>query len=247
MSDDDPILSQLYHDDAGEVPAPELDRRVLQAAEAANRGRRPRRGFARRLAGPLSGLATAAVVVMSVALLRDATPPPAAPAASAPAKAPAGEPVPLAAAPGIRREAAAPTRGLASTDASADSAALRAAAKNVEAAADHLERAARVNIAAAEERAAASRTQPATVGAAEAPPAKSQTTRLTASGCSEPYFLPAGASVHLDDVPAASSQRGPGVAVQLDGQTFTIRCEAGTWLQQPLDAADLAPPRSQDQ
>ncbi len=69
MSDaDEEQLRDLYRAGADEQPSAELDRRILAAAAAATR-QRQRRRWLPGSGGPLAGLATAAVVVLAVAVL----------------------------------------------------------------------------------------------------------------------------------------------------------------------------------
>jgi hypothetical protein len=210
----DEALEALYREGA-EEPPPELDRLILAAAERA--GRRRAGGWRTSIGtGPLAGLATAAVLVLAVAVLLQSPP-----------------------APPVEQRVAAPAVSK-SRDMGAD-----ATASNTEAAQGAGEQALRrsapdsvadqaleeVMVGGSRREQTAEYEAPASLvaaprGAPAQPPPPAvpvSTVSFRAPGCAEPYPLPDGAVVETAD---------DGLAIRMDGATFTLRCADGVWVRE---------------
>lgn len=223
----DKDLDELYRGGPHVEPPAELDRRILAAAGAASRRRR----WQRRLAGPGAfGLASAAVLMLTVALLvrQDAAVELQhklqAPPAAAPAAAPPGEPAPgLEATPGTATDAARQESDLSRDDAARElGPQLRRQPE--------LRRLAESASGFSQLAPAAGRAAAPALG----PPASDRDCRLDRP-------LPAGAVLE----PVAE-----GLRVRHDGRSYTLSCRDGHWLEEPPaddpEPAAAEPPSGSD-
>lgn len=232
MSDpDEDQLRDLYRAGPGEQPSAELDRRILDAAAAATRRRQGRRWFP-GAGGPLAGLATAAVVVLAVAVLireyRPTTPEPRTPTLPSAARpAPETLAAPREAVPDQAKVEAEPPAGIAARG--------DAAAAPLDDLAERRSLRTRQEATAAEDRDAgawrsgleADRAErQAIAGAAPARAGSGRASTADEVACSDPFPLPDGSAVRiLDGELVISTAR----------ETWTLRCVAGVWRRDPPD------------